>query len=323
MKNNRLVILLLVALSLASCTKELDIYPSANRQMVLNAEPQADSRAFVNFAYTRFLLDTSNNQPVAGADVRLVVNGVEYQSDSMSRCNYFFPYTLQGGDSLAVNINAAGRTVHASTVVPLAPVVSDFQKLYVRTDIFNSAAVSFKLSDHAGINEIYSIAVSERDSGMRYNEWTSSYDTIDTIVSTYFCLPNNPDITSNEVCPNVPLMTEPLMLYGSRIMFLDRKIAGRQNYQVNMLIPILVDSNEVAPFKHEFIIKVNSLTPDRYRYNLALARSGGMTSFFAEQGQMYGNVDGALGIFAGSSGVKYQFCVDSLITPTTPTVRRK
>lgn len=319
----RLLVLMLAAISLSACTKELDINPPANRQLVLNAEPQAGTRAFVNFAYTRFVLDQSNDQPVPGADVRLVVNGVEYQSDSMSHCNYFFPYTLQGGDSLSINVLADGKSVHATTVVPLTPVVGDFHNLYFKDSIFNFAAVTFKLSDHAGVDEIYSIAVSERDSGMRYNEWTASYDTVDTIVSTYFCLPNNPDITGNDVCPYIPMMAEPLMLYGSRIMFFDRNIAGRQNYQVNMLIPILTDTNEVAPFKHEFIIKVKSITYERYRYNLAMARSGGMTSFFAEQGQMYGNVDGALGIFAGSSGVKYQFCVDSLITPPSAAVRRR
>lgn len=322
--NRYRLILCLLAMTLFSCTKVLEIDEPTNRQLVLNAELKAGERAFVNFSYTRFFLDNNNDQPVPGANVKLTVNGTVYTSDSLSKCNYFFPYTLQPGDSLGVDVTVPdGRTVHAKTYVPLMPDVDNFKVNYLSTAIFNYISATLDLSDHADVGEIYSIVVRVRDSGARFDEWAGALDTVDTIHTTYFCLPENPDITSNDVCPYIPLIAEPYMLYGARVMFLDNNISGRQNYPITILIPQLVDTNEREPFKHEYIIDVKSLTPAQFRYQLSLASQGSMTGFFAEQGQAYCNVDGALGIFAGTSGVKYTFCQDSVVGTDNRKIRGK
>ena len=315
-KNNIITIAatVLVLVGVSSCTKELDIEPPANRQLVLNGEPLAGTRAFVNFAYTRFFLDNNNDQPVPGAEVTLVANGVRYSSDSLSKCNYFFPYTIQEDDSLAVEVSLPdGRTVNAETWVPFQPVVEDFTVQFRRTLIFNILDARFKLSDHANVNEIYSIAINVRDSGRKYNEWKGTYDTVDTVRTSYFCLPNNPEITSDSVTPYLPMVGHPYMLYGSRIMFLDRRIVGRPNYEVALMIPLFRDTTERAPFKHEYTVEVHSFSAERFRYILSVSSQGGATSFFAEQGSTYGNVDGALGVFAGGAGQKFKFAIDTIV----------
>lgn len=308
------LIVLTLMLVCVACTKELKIEPPANRQMVLNGEPYAGGRGFVNFAYTRFFLDDNNDQPVGDATLTLVANGVRYTPDSVSRCNYFFPYTINENDSLRIEVDLPdGRQVSAETWVPLLPDVEDVSVRFIKTVVFNVIDLHFKLNDHAALDEIYSITLRVRDSGERYNEWTNSIDSVDTIHSTYFCLPNNPEITSEDVTPYRALVGEPWMLYGQRIMFLDRRLAGRQNYDVELVIPIIKDTSERAPFKHEYFLEIHSLSVERFKYIIDVSSQGGGGSFFAEQGATYGNVDGALGIFAGAARVKYAFADDTIV----------
>lgn len=302
-------LLALLLLGAVGCTKAIDVEEPAERDLVLNAVPAAGRRAFVHFAHTRFFLDDNNDQPVADARLTLYVNGVAMQPDSVSRSKYFFPHTLQEDDALAIDILGAGRTIHAETYVPLYPAVSNISTIYLPTETFNFIATSFDLADHAGRPEYYNITITERDSGMRYNEWTQAYDTVDTIVSTMCFVPFSPEITASDVASYSPL--------GGRLMFLDRNIDG-QLYQVPLWIIHTVDTNEVAPFKHEYVIEIESVTPARFRYILSASSQGGLTSFFAEQGSVYGNVDGALGIFAGSAKRRYTFDLDSILpAPST------
>lgn len=299
-----------------ACEKVLEVDEPANRQMVLNAVPTAGQRAFVNFSYTRFFLDSSNFHPVDGADIVLDVNGQRMRPDSVSRCNYFFPHILQEGDSLSISIDAAGHRVQAHTYVPLIPDVDSMVAVPFVSPSFNFLTVSFTLSDHPDMAEYYSIAVKERDSGARFNEWTQMLDTVDTVYTTYFLVPYNPEITSNEVNPYIPLGG---YLY-SRIMFLDRLIDG-QSPNIQLYIMQLVDTNEVEPFKHEYFVDVESMTRERFRYQLSVATQNSMTSFFAEQGQAYSNVevDGAtgLGVFAGNAKRRFHIDESNAVTPVS------
>lgn len=297
------------ALLISSCEKLLDVDDNmADRQMVLNAIPSAGDSAFVYFAYTHFFLDNNNDNPVPFSSMTLTVNGVPYYHCADSGCCYFFPYVLQPDDSLSIDIQTADRTVHAATYVPRYPDVSNMRVTRFESSSFNYYHAQFDLSDHAGYPEYYRMKVMVRDSGERYNTWTRKFDTIDSMYSTYFLLPFNNEITSNEVNPYIPMGG---YLY-STAMFLDRNIEGRSNYPVDMYIMLLVDTNEVQPFKHWYNISVESITPARWNYLLSASSSTGMNSMFAEQGQAYGNVEGALGIFAGRSKWEYVFDADTV-----------
>ena len=302
--------LLLLPLLLVSCSKALDVEEPAERDLVLNAVPAAGRQAFVHFSYTRFFLDNNNDQPVPGAQVHLSVNGVPLTLDSVVRCRYYFDRVLQEDDSLDIDILAAGRTVHASTYVPLYPQVSAFMSTYLATSTFNFVLAAFNLTDHAGRDEYYNITVTERDSGARRNEWTGLLDTVDTVQSAMLYVPGSEEITASDVAAYSPL--------GGRLMFLDRNIDG-QKYPVRLMLLYRKDTTEVAPFKHEYTVEIESVTPARFRYLLSASSQGGMTSFFAEQGSVYGNVDGALGIFAGSAKHTFTFDLESLL-PTSSSV---
>ena len=303
-----LTILIAVGALAVSCEKILDVDDSGPRELVLNGVPAAGKEAFVYFAQTRFFLDSSVNQPVEGAAVTLTVNGTPMPAVSEDRCKYFFGYTLQESDELAVDINTAdGRTVHAETYVPKYPDLSGFAPSRFESPSFKLFKVDLRLTDHADLNEYYSIAITERDSGARYNEWKAQFDTVDTVHATYFLVPYNPKVTSNEVCPYVPLGG---YLY-TRIMFMDKLIAGQQE-DLQLFILQTVVTNEVEPFKHEYFVQVESVTPARWNYIISSSQQSSLFSVFAEQGDVWSNVEGGLGIFAGTASRKYAFCPDTL-----------
>ena len=304
----RYIHLLLTLLFFAtSCETVLPIDDDGNHQMVLNAIPTADHQAFVNFAYTRFLLDSSNNHPVADAQLILSVNGIPYTPDSMRNCNYFFPYTLHPLDNLQIDIDAAGRHVHAATYVPPLPRVANPVAMRMNYYTFKYLGVNFTHSDSLNYNEYYRIVVTERDSGARYNEWTRTMDTVDTVGTCLFAI-HNGELTDPAVCASVPLAN----YFYYDLLCRDDNINGRQHYPIQLLILQTIDTNEVQPFKHEYTVRIQSITPEYYQYIISASSQSSMFSFFAEQGQVFSNVDGALGIFAGASKWEYTFFADTL-----------
>lgn len=288
------------------CEKVLDVDEPLERDLVLNAVPAAGRQAFVHFGYTRFFLDNNNNQPVPGAIITLRINDTVQTLDTVVRSKYFFDHILREDDSLEIDIQAVGRHIHAKTYVPLYPEVSNFISAFVPTADFNYVMAAFDLTDHAGRDEYYNVVVTQRDSGVRYNEWLERYDTVDTVHSVIFFVPYSDEITASDVSSYSPL--------SGQIMFLDRNIDGQQ-YHVPLMILQQKDTTEVPPFKHEYFVDVESVTPARFHYILSASSQGSMTSFFAEQGEVYSNVEGALGIFAGSAKRKFNFSPDTLAIP--------
>lgn len=293
---------------LAGCEKVLDVDEPTDRQLVVNGVPQAGKRAFVYFANSRFFLDPSNDQPVESANVTLYVNGVPYTPDSIKNCKYFFPYTYAPGDSLELDASDGSRFAHARTYVPLIPTFSNVH-LY-NQDVghtFRYYQAEFDFQDHAGIDEYYNLRVMVRDSGVRFNEWKQKFDTVDTVHATYFMLRGNSEIKGDAS------YSKPMMGYlYTRNFFNDSEIDG-QNYHTEVSVLHLIDTNEVQPFKHEYTVSLESITYARLRYLIDVSRQGGgSTSFFVEQGAVRGNVEGALGIFAGSAKSEIIFWPDTL-----------
>ena len=305
----KILTVIVLAMSLGACEKVIEV-DAGERQLVLNGVPSEGKRAFVNFSYTHFFLDTLNPQPVSGVNMTLKVNGVPYRPDSVGGCNYFFPYTLQADDQLEINVDADGHHLEASTYIPRPPQINNMAVKYYESPSFNFYLASFKLADHADYSDYYSIKIEVRDSGARYNEWTAQIDTVDTVGSTYFIV-RRQDITAADVCPFIPLGG---YLY-SQLMFLDKHIDG-ETIPVDLFIIKLVDTNEIAPFKHWYTVSAETVTPHRWNYLLSVARSSSMTSYFTEQGEPETNItiDGekGLGIFAGNARYKYLFDPDTI-----------
>ena len=309
MKKGLRSLFLLSILFMWGCEKVLDVQPG-EQMLVLNGVPSAWQQVFVNFTRTHFFLDTVNAQPVPGASMTLTVNGTPYTVSNVDGCNYFFPVTPQADDTLTISVFADGHNIEASTYIPRAPQIDNMKVQYYESESFNFYLATFNLADHPSYRDLYSLRVEVRDSGARYNEWTAQIDTVDTVSATYFILPNA-DLTSSDVCPYIPLGG----YLFSELMFTDTRIDG-EDTPVQLFIMKLVDTNEIAPFKHWYNITAETLTPDRWRYLISVAQASSMTSMFAEQGSPYTNisVDGqpGLGIFAGNSRYRYTFAADTI-----------
>ena len=310
--------ILLLLLLFTSCEKviEIDDDPSAAK-LVLNGLPMPESRAFVYFAHTRFFLDPSNDQPVPGAQLTLSVNGIPYAPDSVSRCKYFFPYTYAEGDSLSIDVTTPRGSVRGQTYVPYTPQLTDISVRNRFGAALRYYRAEFNLHDRPNLREYYNLTVSVRDSGLRRNHWRRVYDTltgtwhpsidtVDTVRTTYFMLPSNPEI-QGDYSYSVPMMG---YIY-TRNIFVDEAIDGR-THPIAIDIINLTDTNEIPPFKHEFTVQLQSLTPARLRYLIDVSRQGSGNNFFAEQGQVRSNLEGALGVFAGSATQKFTFNPDTI-----------
>lgn len=314
MKRNIILyaMLLLAGLFFASCEKVLDVDDSgANDLLVLNGVPSAGRQAFVYLSHSHFFLDSSITHPVSEAALTLTVNGIPYTPDSLSGCKYFFPYTCQPGDTMSISVTSPDGNLQAKTYVPLYPEINNFSVSEFASPSFNFYWAQYTLCDHPDNPEYYYLKVEVRDSGMRFNEWTRQFDTVDTLHSTYFLMPNNPELTSSDVSPNEALGG---YLYTS-LMSLDSRIDGL-NYPVNLYIMLLKDTNEVNDslhlFKHWYTITIESVTPARLRYLISVAQNLSSFSFFTEPVQPFSNIQGGVGIFAGSSKWQFTFDPDTL-----------
>ena len=159
----RLLYLIIALMLFSACEKVLDV-DAGERLMVLNGVPSEGRRAFVNLSYTHFFLDTVNSQPVGGSSITLTVNGVSYDPDSVSGCNYFFPYTLQADDQLEISVDADGHHLEAQTYVPRPPAIDAMNIKVYESPSFNFYLARFNLADHAGYDDYYNLVVTMRDS---------------------------------------------------------------------------------------------------------------------------------------------------------------
>ena len=320
---------ILIALSLfvASCQKvvefDVDQIPS---QMVLNSLPSDGNRMFVNFSYSRFFLDTNSGAGIGRSDMRLTVTNslgtAVYTPDSVRRTNYFFPYTPVGGDSLRMEIKVGDNMVRAGTKIPKPLQTANFQTLNTwemglsanSDTVLNLCIISLDLSDYADEDNYYYIHVTEKDSGSRFSQLRQEFDTIDTVYNNimFMCMDNR--LTSSDVLVSTPVLELPqgYTVYD-RIIFNDRALNGTTK-RISVILPILVDTNEVRDFRHEYVFHIESIRPERVRYLLDVATATSMTQMFAEPAGIYSNVtingEQGLGLFSGVSHQKFEFKID-------------
>lgn len=308
MKNRFLIhIIILAVFSLASCQKVLDVDESASEhQMVLNGVPSAGKQLFVNFANSRYFLDGNGNHPIDGTTMSINVNGTDHYPTSVSNCNYFFGYTLQEDDALSITINANGNKITSSTYVPRQPQVSSLISFVDTSQVFNTLNINFNLADHPNYKDYYHITIMCRDSGLYHHPLWDTYDTIDTTYTTYFCCFDN-KLTDPAAAASQALGG----YFYSELLTTDKFIDG-ENHNVSMLLMLLTDTNEVAPYLHQYTLNIETVTPDRYHYLEDVAKATNMLQMFSEPGSVYSNVNGALGIFAGNARKTFPLSQDTL-----------
>lgn len=296
MKPRHIFLAALLSMALTACEKVIQVDPlDAPSQLVLNGVPSAEKQCFVYFANSHFFLDTSNNHPVDNVNMLLDVNGTQYRPTHVDRCRYYFDYVAQADDSLSIRVQAGDRLVSSSTYVPRMPQISDLVAYIDRDSTFNLMVVNFTLTDPANYPNYYRFLITERDSGSIYIPFFDYSDTIDTTYnSIFFCL--DKPLTDHNAAA-----TEALGGYlYTQLLTTDANIDGTAD-TASILVILLRDTNEIQPYIHQYGLSVECVTPDRYRYLQNIDAISSMMSMITEPPEVYSNVNGALGIFAGNA----------------------
>ncbi len=287
-----------MAMNLASCEKIVDFdIEQTERHVVVNAFPMCDSLLFVNLTYSRFFLDNQTFLPVDNATVSIDVNGTTFTSASRNGANYLFNYTAAANDSVSLRVSVPGHDVIVGgTRIPdfpqMLPPVAEIDTLQPITQ----GNIIFTINDPDAENYYY-VYIMQRDSGSRWNQWESKWDTIDTVRHAYFnCL--NHEVTAPEVNS-----IEGLMDYFNALLFTDANI-NAQNYELTLSLMMLKDTAQ-NPIMHEYTLVVESMSREAFRYTKEVLASQGLASYFAEPAQIYSNLSSGLGIFAGIARREY------------------
>ncbi len=308
----RLILLPILALLFVGCEKVIEVDPlDSPSQPVLNGMPSVGKPFFVYFANSHFFLDTSNNHLIEDVDMSLTVNGTDYRPNRVDRCRYFFDYTPQADDSLSIQVQAQGRSVTASTYVPRMPQISN-PVAYINSDTtFNLLVVNFNITDPASYPNYYRFGITQRDSGAVYIPYFNFSDTTDTTYNTYFFCFDKALTSSNAAA------TEALWGYFyTQLLTTDANIDGR-THNASILLILLRDTNEIQPYIHQYELSVECVTPDRYRYLQNVDEISSMMSLITEPPEVYSNVNGALGIFAGTAKCTFPLLTISDGQPVT------
>ena len=313
----KIILITLLVLTLASCEKVIPFDTSVSQpEMVLNGVPSAGKQLFVYFAHTHFFLDSTNNQPLGGVDMAVTVNGSNYRPTSVSRCNYFFDYTVQEDDDISIRIHADGKDITAHTVVPPMPRISQPVAITTDTGVFRLLLVNFNIDDYPDHNDYYCISLRQRDSGCRYSPYFDRYDTIDTTYNTYF-LCNDKDIIDPFIANNMAVSG---FAPFNQLLTTDTNFNG-ENHNTTLTLIRLTDTNEVIPYIHQYTLDIESVSPERYRYLQDIANATSMLQLLTEPPAVYSNVNGALGIFAANA--RRTFPLVTLTGGTRPPLDKK
>lgn len=305
----KILLLILATAALCSCEKVLDIETNDSPLVVLNGVPSAGEQLFVNLSHSHFFLDTCTQYPIEGAQIAITVNGDEMTPSEIVGCNYFFPYTVNEDDTLSIVATAAGATISGKTYVPRLPAVSNVSSHIDTTLVFDFLNVDFDLADHMDYNDYYHIIITCRDSGSRYNPYTDSIVHRDTIVrKMFYCTDRN--LTAAEVSAYLPIGG----YFFERLLVTDKLIEG-QSRHVRLMMPMLKDTNEIAPFRHDYTLDIETVTPERFLYIQQSFRAANNMTIFSDTPEVYSNLSGGHGIFAGNARRTFPLHPDTASVP--------
>lgn len=280
-------------LLLFSCEEvmEFDI-DEGERLVVVNALPCTDSLLFVNVTYSRFFLDNQPFPAVDDATVSVEVNGTTLSPTGRDGANFLFNYQATAGDRLTLHVSVPGHDeVSGSTVVPPLPDMTDPVAEIDTLQPITAGDILFTLTDPVELKNYYYIYILERDSGSRWNQWETKWDTIDTVIFAYL---NCMDLQLTDPAVN---RSEGLFGYFDRLLLSDSLING-EAHEVKITLPMLKDTAE-HPLLRQYTLVVESLSEEAFHYIYAVTKAQSMTQMFAEPERIYTNLTGGLGIFAG------------------------
>lgn len=300
------LLFLLPLLLAAGCQKVLELDEGMTRQqLVLNGVPSEGQQMSLHFAYSNFFLDTTFNHPVENVDMEVIVNGTSFRPVEIEKCNYKFNYTIQEDDQVSVTIHTPTQCVTAHSYVPRAPILRNLSSRIDSSGSFNLLRIKFTIEDHPNYNDYYCFTIERRDSGLYHHPIADKYDTIDTVFRNVYFSCFDKDLTQSSVAASEAIGG----YFYSQLLTTDKRIDGT-NHPTELIVIMTRDTNERKPYLHQFALRVETATPERYNYLSEVASSTSMMQLITEPAPVHGNVENALGLFAGNAVRRYELDVD-------------
>lgn len=326
---------LLTALAMNGCQKMIDFdYDDIDPLVVVYSNPVCGEPVSVRLTYSRFFLASGDYEVIDNATLRLEVNGtvlpeVPAFNDSVVHGHkmYNFSYQPQADDTLTLYIHVPASGKHEAkdlvcgTRMPKAPQLTDVAatvsnlNVYTTTDYSFDVALRFTLVDDADVQNYYSVTTSQLDSLFCHYDFGSgrSVDTVIVRRSLFYFTCNDPLLTGTSSISDVIDDDE----YAS-MNFSDENINGRShvitlsgsdfcNYYIGGVWDS-VGSRYVRPTitaRNYIELSVGSINRDKYLFDQTSAASTQDFSFFSEPTQIHSNVQGGIGVMAGSTNATF------------------
>ncbi len=321
----QLIFILIAAIVLVSCEKQIDIdIKDQEQKVVVKAQNDADSLIMVNLTYSRPVYGTfyvRNGEDyfpaINNATVTLTVDGAATETATRNGGNYTFTHIPQPGEQLALDIAIPGReAVTATTTVPLKPIVSEFDTVYITQDIDYFPAIFLTLNDRAAtedyyairMREIYTVIVINRDD----NNNIISRDTSVEEHYRYFSCSDYLIVDGTGINVDIEDPTATNTFYGGELLFTDGKING-QSHRIRLDVGV---RNNYDNYKDgdiithsSIVVEVIALSRDLYLYRQTMNSYDDdvLLAFFSEPVQIHSNIKGGIGIFGVASKVTHRF----------------
>jgi hypothetical protein len=273
---------------ISSCSKVIDVsLPDRERKIVINGLATVGEPLRINLSKSLSVLENDTLLPLTGAHLTLY-HGTEVVGN-LSELTYGF-YSLPGfipvvGESYRLEASGGGlEPVSATATLPaLVPIVSvDTSLVYTE---WGSEQIKMKVTfnDPAGIHNYYMFAMN-----LTYKEF-------DYVTQTFTGrkLTENQYVSGNE---DDRFFRDESHYFGGKIVFDDLLFDGKEKQIDFDFFPYSYYESDTVWLS----VRLDQIDPSYFKYALsyeAMDRSGGNP--FAEPVQVYSNVEGGFGLFAG------------------------
>ena len=262
--------------------------------LVVNSIFTNDSIITVDISKTSNYFSTQTNDSISGAICQLYINGT-YSETLLDKGNGTYTTTLKAvaGNSYELKVSANGfKSVTAQTQLPSLTVLVDAQTY---ADSVNGK-FNFTVKDIDNSRNYYTISLLlvPKDSLGNYN-----------VLKKGQILSLNQQKQSNNQEAFFDLFGNSSQEYSAWNYEFDDEMYNQQQltYSLNYTEFYYVDSNETIPLLKRFVYLKN-VSAEMYNYKKTLQKQqDNANNAFAEPVQIYNNITGGLGIFAGYSQV--------------------
>lgn len=316
MKHLIVCILTFAMLLLAACEKRIDFNGEvADPEVVLQSTPTAGDTIGLRLSYSRFFLDATPFRMISDATLRLSVNGSPVAAATTydaATGRYSLGYVPQGGDRLDLEVNVAGHApVSATTTIPAPPAIDAFTINPIKSGDEEGSehqySVRFRLHDDAATDDYYLLhfrgTIDRIDSTQR-----DGLPVCDTVTEEIYILFGCRDyllLDQDEIAVDDEPTHYELYFNDSRINGLTHEIqltVGIDGYFFDDHYASYGYSSRYDPASLRLTMYLSALTRDLYLYRLtSRAQQDEFGSIFSEPTQIHTNVNGGIGIFAGSN----------------------